>query len=105
VTPEDFRRVALGLPDTIESQHMDHPDFRVKGKIFATLNSPRPGWGMVKLPPEEQERLVEGDPEVFVPAKGAWGKQGCTHILLEAVGKAALRSAIVAAWRHVGGGV
>src|SRR5438874_13301273 len=82
VTAEGFRRVALALPEAEERSHMDHPDFRVRGKIFATLDSPEEGWGMVRLAPEHQARVVGERPGVFVPASGAWGKQGCTHVRL-----------------------
>jgi hypothetical protein len=96
---EDFRQIALSLAGVEERQHMGHPDFRVGGKIFATLESPDDGWGMVRIEPEEQATLVANHPDVFVPAKGAWGAQGCTHVRLDRVPKAALRRAIEAAWR------
>jgi hypothetical protein len=54
MTTADFRRLALALPETAEHAHMDHPDFRVRGKIFATLGYPAQGWGRVKLTPEQQ---------------------------------------------------
>lgn len=100
MTERDFRRMALGMPEAVESAHMGHPDFRVNGKIFATLTSPAEGWGMVKLTPEQQSRLVDGDPETYVPAAGAWGVRGATHVRLAGVEKGALRSAIVSAWRN-----
>jgi hypothetical protein len=79
---------------------MGHPDFRVGGKIFATLDSPHPGWGMVKLTPGQQQQYLEAEPEVFVPASGAWGRQGCTHVLLRKVKAPTLRRALMAAWRN-----
>jgi hypothetical protein len=97
VTSEDFRRVALGFPEATESAHMGHPDFRVRGKIFATL-WPDDGWGMVKLTPEQQEMFVEAEPDVFEPVKGAWGRKGCTSVRLEAASAGTLRSAILTAW-------
>ncbi|HYM61496.1 MAG TPA: MmcQ/YjbR family DNA-binding protein [Thermoanaerobaculia bacterium] len=100
MTEDTFRRIALGLPGTAESAHMDHPDFRVGGKIFATLRSPAKGWGMVKLQPFEQEVLVRAEPDTFVPAKGAWGRRGCTHVRLSTVSSAKLRDALLAAWRN-----
>lgn len=99
MTEDAFRRIALSLPETAESAHMDHPDFRVGGKIFATLRTPAEGWGMVKLQPFEQEVLVRAEPETFVAAKGAWGRRGCTHVRLSAVSGAKLRDALIAAWR------
>ena len=58
MTEEQFRSIALSLPETSESAHMCHPDFRVGGKIFATL-WPAAGWAMVKLTPEQQAQLRE----------------------------------------------
>jgi hypothetical protein len=101
VTAGDFRQIALSLPEALESAHMDHPDFRVRGKIFATLGYPDQGWGMVKLTPEQQTSLVRAAPAVFVPAKGAWGRRGSTIVRLDTVDQVALSSALVAAWRNV----
>jgi hypothetical protein len=95
-----FRRIAVSLPETSESAHMDHPDFRVRGKIFATLGWPDQAWGMVKLTREDQEVLVAAEPNVFAPVKGAWGRQGCTNVRLDAASEATLRSALVKAWRR-----
>ena len=78
---------------------MAHPDFRVAGKIFATLRYPEAGWGMVKLSPDEQDFFVQAAPEIFIPVKGAWGKRGATTVRLEIVSKDALRDAMSAAWR------
>jgi YjbR protein len=72
LTANDFRRLALSLPEATESAHMDHPDFRVRGKIFATLGHPAEGWGMVKLTPEQQHYFAKDYPDAFVPVKGAW---------------------------------
>ena len=78
---------------------MGHPDFRVGGRIFATLGYPDDHSGVVMLSPEEQEKFVRADPAVFAPVKGAWGRRGSTHVRLEAVSSAVLRKAIAAAWR------
>ncbi len=101
MTPKDFRRIALSFPETSQSAHMDHPDFRVSGKIFATLGYPDKQWGMVKLRPDDQAKFYEAQPEVFVPAKGAWGRGGATTVRLKTVKKAALRRALRAAWLNV----
>ncbi len=82
MTADDFRRIALSLPESIESSHMDHPDFRVGGKIFATLDAPSKGWGMVKLWPDQQAEFIQSDPSVFKPAQGAWGQRGATYVKL-----------------------
>jgi hypothetical protein len=77
VTAEQFRRLALSFPEAVESSHMNHPDFRVRGgKIFATLAYPDKKWGMVKLNPEQQQEFVSTKPDVFVPVAGGWGQGG-----------------------------
>jgi len=100
VTANLFRRLALAFPETAENSHMDHPDFRVCGKIFATLGYPAKGWGMVKLTPEQQHYYSKDYPDVFVPVKGAWGRRGATSVHLKAVNKKTLQTAISAAWRN-----
>ena len=100
MTPDDVRRLALSLPETREAAHMDHPDFRVGGKIFATL-WPDKGRAVVKLTPEQQDVLVEAEPFVFAPAAGAWGRRGWTTMELDASDEGTLRSALLAAWKTV----
>ena len=99
MTPNEFRRLALSFPETEERAHMDHPDFRVAGKLFATLGYPEDGWAMVKLTPVEQEMLVKAQPKVFNPCSGAWGRRGCTNVRLKSARKPTLRRALEAAWR------
>ncbi len=94
MTSRDFRHLALSYPETEERAHMDHPDFRVAGKIFATLGYPEDGWAMVKLTPIEQEQ-----PTVFNPCTGPWGRRGATNIRLKSARKPTLRRALEAAWR------
>lgn len=98
MTVDGFRKLALALPETVESAHMGHPDFRVGGKIFATLGYPDGGWGMVKLTPEQQDGFIDADPKAFAPIKGAWGRKGATNVQLKTVRKDLLRAALVAAW-------
>jgi len=98
MTSKDFRQLALSFPGAEERVHMDHPDFRVAGKIFATLRYPAEGWGMVKLTPIEQEMFVKAQPTVFNPCSGAWGRRGCTNVRLKSARKATLRRALRAAW-------
>jgi len=100
MTAKDFRQLALALPETEERQHMSHPDFRVAGKIFATLGYPDKTRGMVKLSPEDQHYFSKDHPDVFVPVKGTWGKRGATRVHLKAAKKEILRKAIEAAWRN-----
>ena len=99
MTAAEFRRLALRMPEAEESAHMSHPDFRVGGKIFATLGYPDSEHGMVVLPPDEQEQFVRSHPKVFAPAKGAWGKRGSTTVSLSAVDKTTLKRAMEIAWR------
>src|SRR3989454_6777840 len=84
MTAAEFRRIALSLPQAAEASHMGHPDFRVAGRIFATLGYPRSGWGMVKLTPEQQELFVRAQPAAFAPVKGGWGRGGATNVRLRA---------------------
>jgi len=100
MTADQFRRLALGLPDVSEGAHQGHADFRVSGKIFATLG-PDEDWAMVKLTPHEQSSRVLEEPDVFEPISGAWGRQGCTRITLASAGEAAVELALVAAWRNI----
>jgi hypothetical protein len=100
VTADDFRELALSLEDATEKSHMGHPDFRANGRIFSTLG-PGETWGMVKLTPEEQKELMRLHPKAFSPASGAWGRQGCTTVHLEAADKRTVRGALLLAWQHV----
>ncbi|HUJ33181.1 MAG TPA: MmcQ/YjbR family DNA-binding protein [Candidatus Acidoferrum sp.] len=101
MTAAEFRRMALALPATEERSHMNHPDFRVRSKIFATLGYPTDAWAMVKLKPADQARFYEAQPDVFVPFNGAWGRQGATRVMLKAAKKADVRRALALAWRNV----
>jgi len=98
MTAKDFRKIALSLPETEERSHMDHPDFRVAGKIFATLGYPDKTRGMVKVSPEDQHDLCKDHPEAFTPVNGAWGRRGATSVHLRAARKDVLAKAIRAAW-------
>ena len=102
MTPNEFRKLALALPDTEEVGHMGHPDFRVRGKIFATLGYPNAEWAMVKLAPDEQLALTAAQPDVFVRVKGAWGERGATNVRLELADSASVREAMVLACARVG---
>jgi hypothetical protein len=99
MTAKDFRQLALALPETEERQHMDHPDFPVAGKIFATLGYPDKTRGMVKLSLEDQHNFSKDYPDTFIPVKGTWGRRGATSVHLKAAKKEVLRKAISAAWR------
>ena len=98
MTERVFRRIALGMAGAIESAHMGHPDFRANGRIFATLRGDGQH-GMVKLTPDEQARFVRDHPDVFTPESGAWGRQGCTRVRLDAADEETIGEAMTLAWR------
>ena len=100
MTPNEFRELALSFPEAIESAHMHHPDFRVGGRIFATLHYPNKDSAMVKLPRDEQREFMRSNPDVFQPAKGAWGRQGSTIVYLPAATIDVVREALTAGWRN-----
>ncbi len=97
--PKDFRRIALGMEDASEGAHMGHPDFRANGRIFATLY-PDGERGMVKLTPEQQRRFLREHPTTFEPASGAWGRQGCTTVVLDAADEDTMGEAMTLAWQN-----
>jgi hypothetical protein len=96
---DDFRRVALSLEGAEEGSHMGAPDFRVGGRIFATLASAAQGYGNLMLTPEQQATFVQELPEVFVPIAGGWGRMGMTHIRLAAANKDVLAGVLRTAWK------
>jgi hypothetical protein len=96
---EDFRRIALSLNGVEESSHMGSPDFRVGGRIFATLAAADKGYGNLMLTPEQQAAFTEELPEVFVPVAGGWGRMGATHVRLSAVSEDVLAGALRTAWK------
>jgi hypothetical protein len=101
MTADNFRRIALSFTNAAEHSHMHHPDFRVNGKVFATLGYPDEEWAMVKLTPEEQQNFVQAEPDVFVPCSGAWGLKGCTNVRLRGARVTPVRRALGMAWKHV----
>ena len=101
MTQKDFRRIALSMPEATENSHMDHPDFRVAGKIFATLGYPNQSCGMVKLPADQQQSFSQDFPDAFTPVKGAWGRNGATQVHLENVDEPTLRRAMTSAYQAI----
>jgi hypothetical protein len=99
MTIVDFRRIALSFDGVEESSHMGSPDFRIDGRIFATLASAKEGFGNLKLTPEQQADFVRELPEVFIPIKGGWGRMGMTHVVLATVQADVLEGALRAAWK------
>lgn len=100
MTAAQFRRLALGMPEAVEASHMDHPDFRVNGKIFATLGYPTARHGVVMLTPAEQARLLRAAPDTFAPAAGKWGASGSTVVALGKADTKTVAAAIDSAWRR-----
>jgi hypothetical protein len=99
MTAADFRRIALSLEGAEEGSHMGATDFRVGGRIFATLASVKQGYGNLMLSPEQQADFVRESSEVFLPIKGGWGRMGATHIRLAAASEDVLAGALQAAWK------
>ena len=95
----DFRRIALSFEGAEESSHMGAPDFRVDGRIFATLASAKQGYGNLMINPEQQAAFVEEMREVFLPIHGGWGRMGMTHIRLAAATEDVLTGALHTAWK------
>ena len=99
MTAEEFRKIALSFPETEERSHMNHPDFRVGGKIFATLG-PDLTWGMAKLTSEQQQEFLLSHPTVFKPAAGKWGEGGATLITLAQANDEIAGAALTLAWQN-----
>ena len=95
----DFRRLALSLEGAEEGSHMGSADFRVGGRIFATLGSQKEGYGNLMISPELQADLIADEPEVFLPIKGGWGRMGMTHIRLAVATEEILAGALTMAWK------
>jgi hypothetical protein len=100
MTASDFRRIALTLPDSTEASHFGNPDFRVGGKIFATLSLERDGYGVLLLTPDQQSGMVKDEPAVFSAVPGGWGRSGSTRVLLSKVAPDVLEAALRTAWQN-----
>jgi len=98
VTGADVRRFALSMPGAMEGEHFGNPDFRVGGKIFATLSLEKEGFGVLILTPEQQAGMVADEPEVFSPVPGGWGRKGSTRVRLAKVTPGVLEGALRTAW-------
>jgi hypothetical protein len=100
MTVADFRRIALELPGAEEGSHMGAADFRVGGRIFATLASEKLGYGNLMLSPELQADFLADRPDLFLPVKGGWGRMGITHIRLAEADEDTLGGALHTAWKR-----
>jgi hypothetical protein len=101
MTLKRYRTLALGLPEVVEGSHMGNVDFRVRGKIFATLHPPRLNRGALKLTVEQQKSLMAAEPACFAPAVGALGRKGWTLVQLQRANSATVRRVLEMAWRNV----
>src|SRR5260221_2323077 len=101
MTRDQFRRIALSMPEAVEGAHQGSADFRVRNKIFASFGIRDPGFAVVKLSAPDQDMLCSVEPKIFTPVEGAWGRRGWTKVRLKAAGAPAARSALMAAWRTV----
>ena len=99
MTPNDFRRIALSLEGAEEGSHMGSPDFRVGGRIFATLAAQAQGYGNLMLSPEQQQSFVAESPDVFIPVPGGWGSNGATHLKLSLATENLVYGALQTAWK------
>ena len=99
MTAAEFRRIALSLPEAIEGSHLGHADFRVGGRIFATLGYPNDRFGVVLLTPQDQDLIMRDHPKAFAPVPGKWGASGGTTVFLRGATKRAVTIALDAAWR------
>jgi hypothetical protein len=99
MTAQGFRRIALALDGAVEGAHMGHPDFRIDKRIFASLHDDNQ-FGMVKLTPDQQATFLEDHPAAFAPETGAWGRSGCTRVMLKVVTEDALGEALTLAWQN-----
>lgn len=100
MTAAGFRRLALRMPDAVEGSHFGNADFRVGGKIFATLALEKGGYGVLLLAPEQQAGMVEDAPAIFSPVPGGWGRKGATRVSLAKVTPDVLEEALKLAWRR-----
>jgi hypothetical protein len=99
MTASDFRRIALSLEGAEEGSHMGSPDFRVGGRIFATLAAQNQGYGNLMLDPDQQAAFVDEQPDVFLPIPGGWGRNGATHLRLSAANEDLVYGALQTAWK------
>jgi hypothetical protein len=95
----DFRRLALSLEGAEEGSHFGATDFRVGGRIFATLAAEKRGYGNLMLTPEQQAMFVAESPDIFIPIPGGWGRNGATHVVLAKADEDLLLGGLRTAWK------
>jgi len=100
MTAAQFQVMALSFPEAVEAAHMGHPDFRVAGRIFATLGYQNEGRGVLLLSPEEQQEMISQHPKIFEPVPGGWGRRGSTQVVLARITRLVLEAAMRKAWQR-----
>ena len=100
MTAAQFQEMALSFPEAVEAAHMGHPDFRVAGRIFATLGYQNEGRGVLLLSPEEQQEIIGQYPKMFEPVPGGWGRRGSTQVVLARITQPVLEAAMRKAWQR-----
>ena len=98
---ELFRRLALQFPGAVESSHMNHPDFRLNDRIFATLSAQEKGYGVLKLTLEQQQSFITEQPHAFSPVQGGWGRMGMTFVHLHEADEALIAGALSTAYHNI----
>ena len=98
MTPKTFRRIALSLPEATEGSHFSKADFRIAGKIFATLALEHQGYGVLLLTPDQQAGMIQDAPEIFSPVPGGWGEKGATRVRLKKVPSDIAKASLRTAW-------
>jgi hypothetical protein len=100
MTPNQFRKIALGMDGAVEASHMNHPDFRANGRIFATIHPDNKQGGLM-LTPEQQHDFMREHSRMFVPAPGAWGRGGATMVQFAEADEEVVGEAVTLAWKNV----
>lgn len=98
IDPETIRQLALSLPETDEAPHHEITSFRVKKKIFASLNIPK-ARATLHFTLENQDIFSSFSQGSIFPVPNKWGKFGWTTVELSTVHPELLKDAILVAWR------
>lgn len=100
ITAETFRAFALSLPETEEAPHFELTSFRLKKKIFATLNAAHQR-ATLRFTPELQDLFASVSKGAIYAVPNKWGKFGWTHINLETAEWELCQDAIQTSWWEV----
>lgn len=100
ISAASFRRLALAFPEAEEHPHFEKSSYRIKKRIFATLDKKKKV-AVVKLTPVDQSAFCSFDASIMSPAPGLWGSHGWTMIDLKKVKISTLRDALKTAYETV----